>query len=39
MYCVGYNGRLRTTMIVLVATRVGCMRTTRLTQNFMDGGQ
>ena len=31
MYCDGYKGRLRTTMIDLVATRVGCMRTTMLT--------
>ena len=26
MYCDGYKGRLRTTLIALVATRVGCMR-------------
>ena len=31
MYCDGYKGRLRTTMIALVATGVGCMRTTMLT--------
>ena len=30
MYCDGYKGRLRTTRIVLVATGVGCMKTTRL---------
>ena len=37
MYCdSGYKGRLRTTRISLVATGVGCMRTTRLDLNSMD---
>ena len=31
MYCDGYKGRPRTTLIALVATRVGCMGTTRST--------
>ena len=30
MYCDGYKGRLRTIRIALVATGVGCMRTTWL---------
>ena len=30
IYCDGYKERLRTTIIALVTTGVGCMRTTRL---------
>ena len=26
MYCDGYKGKLRTTMIALVETRVGCQQ-------------
>ena len=36
MYCDYYKGRLRTTMIALVALGVGCMRTTRLEEIAMD---
>ena len=38
MYCDGFKGRLRTTMIALMATGVGCMRTTRLEEIAMDLG-
>ena len=31
MYCDGYKDRLRTTMTSFVTTRVGCMKTIRLT--------
>ena len=36
MYHDDYKGRLRTTMIALLATGVGCMRTTRLEEIAMD---
>ena len=38
MYLDGYKGRLRTTMIALVDTRIGYMRNTRLDLNSMDLG-
>ena len=36
MYFDGYKGRLMTTIFALVATGVGCMRTTRFDQISMD---